>query len=140
LAGGDFTGGAFGVTVFSPPFGGDSLAADFDGGVFDATGLTAAAFIGAGLPFALVGSGALALGNALLGAAFAGPGFAADLLRALPAFAGLALAAALAGCGRFALFFTSVFRTFQLHCRAHPAQRIAQFLHAFVREFHSPIR
>ena len=116
---------------FSDPFADSLGAAGFADGALDATGLTAAAFIGRGLPFAAVfaGSGAFALGGGAFGesfftATFAALGFAAGLLR--PAsFDALALGAALAGMGRFALFFTSVFRTFQLHCGAHPTQRVA---------------
>src|SRR5690606_15035952 len=113
---------------------GDCLAAaDFADGVLDATGLTAAALTGAGLAFPpFAGSALRRFNESFFGAAFAGPGFAADLLRAAPALSGRALACALAGCGRLPLLFTSVFRTFQLHCRAHPAECVAQFLHAFI--------
>src|SRR5262245_56545398 len=124
---------AFAARFLSAPLADSLAAAGFADGVFDATGLTAAAFTGAALPFTAVftGSGAFALGGGAFGesfftAAFAALGFAAGLWR--PAsFDAVALnaafwGAALAGMGRFALFFTSVFRTFQLHCSTHPAQ------------------
>jgi hypothetical protein len=102
-----FAGWAFAVPVFSlPPFGAGSLLAPGLVSLLAGeplTGTFVAAFAGPGFT-ALGGSAFL---ESFFGSALAGLGFAAGFPRAASA-----LACTLAGWGRFALFFTSVFRAF----------------------------